>query len=480
MLPILQNNSSRQKIYNEWVKKSHQYFSKCKDEDFFSNKMHHIYFYCEVNDENVNRLNYELQEASKTKIINGVQETPKPICLHLNSGGGSVASENLFDVMIKMQRVPFCVITENNTCSAATMISLVAPYRLMIEHSMYLIHDMAGGSYEKSSNVIHSNHKYLQQWLTTYIPLLKERTKLTDEEINMFIKRDIYLDDKYCKRKGIIDRILKIPKVNTPNKYNDKNKYSNVHLSLSNLLKKTNLNHMYIDANNIKTESLSFTQDNISSISEARSLNDLCIILDKLFINDIKNINKKQLILHFLPYESEYSNPLDIMSLTYRIALLQKQIPVIAFIEGFQSLGQLGLILMCPIRIMITPSIISSYYTFSSYTSLSGSSAWAWKTIDVIKNTQFMMKQIKSFLKKHSDLPNIFYIELDKEIITLKPEDLLRYNIIHLSLQHNKKHLTTTDIVKYLNLNKMTAIYKNNKGTSRLNLSKSKTKSKRK
>jgi len=477
MLPILQNNSSRQKIYNEWVKKSHQYFSKCKDEDFFSDKMQHLYFYCEVNDDTVGRLTHELQEASKTTMVNGVQQTPKPICLHLNSAGGSVASENLFDVMIKTQRVPFCVITENTTASAATMISLLAPYRLMIEHSEYLIHDMAGGSYGKTSNVIQSQHQYLQQWISTYLPLIKERTKLTDEEIDMYIKRDILLDDKYCKRKGIIDRILKIPKINTPDKYNDKNKYSNVHLSLSNLLKKTNLNHMYIDATDIKTESLSFTHNDVHSISNVRSLNDLCIVLDKLFLNDIKSINKKQLILHFLPDESEYSNPLDVISLSYRLALLQKQIPVIAFIEGFQSLGQLGLILMCPIRIMITPSIISSYYTFSWAT---GSQGCGEKTIDVIKNAQFMMKQIKLLLKKHSDLPNIFYTELDKEIITLKPEDLLRYNVIHLSLQQNNKQLTTANIVKYLNLNKMTGVYKNTKTKAKTIPISNRVKSKRK
>ena len=145
-------------------------------------------------------------------------------------------------LIFSLLKIP-CLKSENNTASAATIISLLAPYRLMIEHSSYLIHDMSGLMYSKKSNSIHKNHRVMYEWLQNYIPLLRKRTNLTEDEIKLYIKRDLYLDDKYCKKKGIIDRILKFKKINTPDKYNNKNQFSNVFLSLPTLLKKTNFNH---------------------------------------------------------------------------------------------------------------------------------------------------------------------------------------------------------------------------------------------
>lgn len=448
MLPILQKNKT-DNIYKNWIKTSYDYFSKCKDEDFFSDKMTHLYFYGEVNDENVQELFSNLQEASKTQNINGVKKPPKPICLHLNSGGGLLSSSNLFNSMIKMQRTPFCVITENDTASAATIISLLAPYRLMIEHSSYLIHDMSNLMYSKKSNSIHKNHRVIYEWLQNYIPLLRKRTKLTEEEIKLYIKRDLYLDDKYCKKKGIIDRILKFKKINTPDKYNDKNQFSNVFLSLPTLLKKTNLNNIYIDPNSIDSDKLSFNQNDILNIEGVRSLNDLCIAIDKFFLAD--SSIKKQLILHFLPTEKEYSSPLRLINLCYRISLLQKKIPVIAFIEGYQTLETLGLILTCPIRIMVKPSVISSYLTFNQ----NGVAPFSWKVIDLIKNTEFILKQIKSFLKKNSKLPVDFYNNLDKEIITYSPNELKKYEVVHLILKDNNSNITKNELINYLDLNKV-------------------------
>jgi len=55
---------------------------------------------------------------------------------------------------------------------------------------------------------------------------------------------------------------------------------------------------------------------------------------------------------------------------------------------------------MCPIRIMLTPSIISSYFSISSQ----GSAGYGFKTIDILYNTTFKFKMITKFLKKFSKL----------------------------------------------------------------------------
>ena len=127
MLKILKSNISEDILYQNWVNESHKVFSKFSDDDFFSDKVQHLYFYSDINDESVDILQKLLMDASKTKLNNsGVHISPKPICLHLNSPGGFVTSTDVFYTLIQSQRVPLCVILETLTASAATFIALLA------------------------------------------------------------------------------------------------------------------------------------------------------------------------------------------------------------------------------------------------------------------------------------------------------------------------------------------------------------------
>jgi ATP-dependent protease ClpP protease subunit len=336
MIKILKSNISEDIIYQTWVKESYKVFSKFTDDDFFSDKVEHIYFYSGINDESVNTLQQLLMDASKTKVNNsGVHISPKPICLHLNSPGGYLVSTDIFYTLIQSQRVPLCVITETLTASAATFIQLLAPYRLIINYSEYLIHDAHGFNISKTANSIKSQYQNLNT-MVYYEKLLKKRTKLSDKEIKTFIERDLCIDSKYCLDKGIVDRILDLPKINNPNYYSN---YSNLQLNLSSFLKKTNLNHIYISDeifdNSPKVVNGSSSS---SSLQYCKSLYDLSILLDNLFL--IKKDNVKPIIIHFKPKVNfsiyANANPLELIQLNYRLALIQKRVPIIAFIEGKQ------------------------------------------------------------------------------------------------------------------------------------------------
>jgi len=444
------------KIYNNWIKESINVFSKWSDTDFFSDKGHHIYFYSDVNDNSVSSLQNLLKEASKTKIINNISFPPKPIIIHLNSHGGSVLSMNLFNTMIITQRVPICVIIEGLCASAATAIALLAPYRIMIDYSSYLIHDMTGFSYGKEQEKISINFQYIYQWRSNYISLLKDRTALSDEEIKKFISRDLLIDANYCLKNKIIDRILKFPKINNSAYYNKKD-YSDLSLNLDIFLKKTNLNHIYIDSDKIYNYNLVSSNDSSPTLLNAYNLVDLCMSLDTYILNQKNNIIKP-LLIHFKPSNSYSSDPLSVITLNYRLSLIQKKIPIIALIEGQQKLDNLGLILMCPIKIMMTPSIISS--DFSSISS--GSLGWGHKTIDVLFNTKYAIKNIIHFFKKFSKLPTRFYDELPNKIINLKPKDLLKYEIIDQVVNFREiTPLKLQNLVSYYDLNKLTSNYNN-------------------
>ena len=85
------------------------------------------------------------------------------------------------------------------------------------------------------------------------------------------------------------------------------------------------------------------------------------------------------------------------VSLNYRLAQIQKRIPIIAFIEGVQFFDTLSTIMMCPIRIMMKPSIIKSTFSFNDTT-------FGWKTIDVINNSLFEYNQVIKFYKEFTKL----------------------------------------------------------------------------
>jgi len=453
MIEILKNTISSDVIYDEWVRISKETFNKMSDSDLYSDKVQHIYFYSDVSNESVGNLQKLLMDASKTVVSESeVKSIPKPIVIHLCSPGGSDASTNIFNVFSQTQRLPLCVIVESMCASAATDLQLLAPYRVMIDYSEYLIHDAAGMTLGKMANTVKTK-TYAYTKMINYIELLRKRTKLTNDEIDKFISRDLFIDPNYCIKHGIIDRILRYPKINAPSYYSNS---SNLSLSIHNFLKKTNLNHIYIDSDEITANELITSTSFPTNLSEIKDLNQLCLELDNNFLRTDDNV--KPIVIHFRPqliwFLSKSNMVMWYNNLNYRLSLIQKKIPIIAFIEGSQSLDILGTILCCPIRIMMTPSIISSILTYSR-----DMKGFGWKVIDMIENTKFYMEKVVKYLKEKSKLPAKFYKDMRTKIINLSPETLLKYEIVHKVMKLHTRNMTTKNIIKYLHIDEMTNEY---------------------
>ena len=125
----------------------------------------------------------------------------------------------------------------------------------MIEYSDYLIHDGFGFSCGKASEKIEQSYQFDYYHIQNYLTLINLRTSLSESEITEFMNRDILVDYKYCLKKNIVDRILKFKNINSIEKYNKKN-YADLNLSLKVLLKKTNLNHIYIGNRDLSNEDI--------------------------------------------------------------------------------------------------------------------------------------------------------------------------------------------------------------------------------
>jgi len=182
-----------------------EFFEKLSDNDFFSNKLTHIYFNGKVEDKSVDKLIEDVRNANKT--IDNVK--PKPILIHINSKGGSVYDGMRFLSIFKISSVPIATIIDNYSFSSATFLSIHSPYRLMTKNSFCLLHyysitGMNGFKREK----IFSQVKEFENYFTNICEMYLKKTKFKKEELNELLQHDLYLNYKYCLEKGIVDRII--------------------------------------------------------------------------------------------------------------------------------------------------------------------------------------------------------------------------------------------------------------------------------
>lgn len=122
-------------------KLSVEFFDTLEDREFYGPRVQHVYFYSEVDDMTVKHFQEQLQFCQKSISSMGVEERPKPIVIHLNSPGGASDYGITMMNILREIRVPFAVIVDGYACSAATPMLVAAPYRVMNEGSLVLIHE---------------------------------------------------------------------------------------------------------------------------------------------------------------------------------------------------------------------------------------------------------------------------------------------------------------------------------------------------
>jgi len=186
-----------------------EYFKKLKDDDFFSDKLTHIYFNGIVEKITIDKLFEDVREANKTTEIHGKIIKPKPILIHINSTGGSVYEGMRILSIFKISSVPIATIIDNYSFSAATFLSVHSPYRIMTKNSFCLLHYYSVRTLNRfKRNELISNIKEYESYFNNIIDIYLNKTKLNKEELYELLQHDLYLDYKYCLEKGIVDRII--------------------------------------------------------------------------------------------------------------------------------------------------------------------------------------------------------------------------------------------------------------------------------
>ena len=131
------------------------FFSSLKDNDFYSDKLTHIYFTSYVSNESVDQLIKDINTANSLK-------NPKPILIHICSSGGSVIAGFRFLSVFKSSKMPIATIIDNYSCSAATFLSVSCPYRIMNKYSFCLLHEYSINGYinNKRAHLLNSIKEY--------------------------------------------------------------------------------------------------------------------------------------------------------------------------------------------------------------------------------------------------------------------------------------------------------------------------------
>jgi ATP-dependent protease ClpP protease subunit len=133
---------------------------------------------------------------------------PKPITLYITSNGGYVYQVFSAIDTIKSMKIPVHTICKGFVASAGTLLSLAGKKKYITENSYMLIHELRSGHWGKYTHLLESfnNSKELMEHIKSYY---LERTKMTSEELDEQLKKDVCWNAQICLEKGLVDEIIK-------------------------------------------------------------------------------------------------------------------------------------------------------------------------------------------------------------------------------------------------------------------------------
>ena len=169
-----------------------------------------IYFYAEINRENILKLNKSLRSLSNDLITtSNLQEsnTYPPIILHINSYGGSI-----FDGLAGLDEIINCkvevrTVVDGCCASSGTFLSVVGKERFINKHAFMLIHQLSSFMWGKYSE-FEDEKKNLDRLMKMIKEVYHEYTKIPEKKINEILKHDLWFDAETCLRYGLVDKTL--------------------------------------------------------------------------------------------------------------------------------------------------------------------------------------------------------------------------------------------------------------------------------
>lgn len=398
-------------------------FSAFRDEDFYSDRAQHVYFYSQVDQESVEILRNAIYTAARTKQAQpgqntGVRTSVKPIVIHIHSPGGDAYLGISMINWLRSISVPIAVIVDGYACSAATPLLVSAPYRVMHDQAFVLIHEVAetflSGTtvkYHESKFDAHVSDSIMETMRNIY----RKATKLTEEDLEELLNRDKFIASDTCKAKQIVDRVIKIDKQASINRWAA---YKNTDMvarqaSVANtgepMTWNSRFNHVY-----------QYSQNKDETKTE---LLRLIGPLDKLLQATTSN-TPRPLVLHAnmytFPARSSYY---DISSVMIRVAL--SPIPINSVIDSDIDILHALPCIMAHKRYMYKNANIQCHLVYEHH-----HKARSYYFHDINDNARLLQKNVIALLKQYTTLPQPVLDSMFLKRFVIKHDMALQYRLV--------------------------------------------------
>lgn len=377
-------------------------FEEMNDEDFFTDKLTHIYFNTDVNQTSVTNLIKEIEDANLDIILdNGAIIKPKPILIHISSPGGSLSEGMRLISVFALSSVPIATLVDNLSASAATFLSINSHYRLINKYAFSLIHNYSlVGFIDDKINQLKNTIKLLDITFNQIIERYERRTFLKKKQLLEILEHDLLLNADTCFKYGIVDRIIDIKKSN-------KKKIT------------TDLNIILNSKFNSIMVSCEKTTEKIDKILFTNNLAPVILFPRRYSCTQNKN-------------DSDYNknSPSIIKTLNIIPRILCLKCPVYAIIEGSISIDDLLPLLFCDhIYIFDYALIVSNILYYYNTTGIF--------LDDNLKNTTEIFKIIKDILKKKTNMSDIMIENINKKFSFINAKEAVKLKICNSVIDYN-------------------------------------------
>lgn len=377
-------------------------FEEMSDEDFFTDKLTHIYFNTEVNQKSVTDLIKKIEDANLDVILpSGAIIKPKPILLHISSPGGSLTEGMRLLSVFALSSVPIATLVDNISASAATFLSINSHYRLINKYAFSLIHNYSlVGMFDDKINQLKNTIKILDITFNQIIERYEKRTFLKREQLLKILEHDLLLNADICLKYGIVDRIINIK--------NKKKKKVNTDLDVL-LNSKFNSIMVSCEKTTEKIDNILFT-------------NNLAPVI--LFPRRYSCTYNKDDV------DFDKTSPSIIKTLNIIPRILCLKCPVYAIIEGSISIDDLLPLLFCDHIYIFDYALIVSNILYY-YNSM------GFFVEDNLRNTQQIFKIIKDILKEKTNMPEDMINDINKKFSFIDAKKAVELKICNSIIDYN-------------------------------------------
>jgi ATP-dependent protease ClpP protease subunit len=379
-------------------------FEDMSDEDFFSDKLTHIYFNEEVTQDSVSDLIKEIEDANLDQILpSGAIIKPKPILIHISSFGGDLIEGMRMLSVFALSSVPIATIVDNVSASAATFLSINSHYRLINKYAFSLIHNYSlVGDFNDRINDLKQSIKITDIHFDQIIERYEKRTFLKRKQLLKILEHDIFFNANICLKYGLVDRIIDIKK-----------KVNKKFTTDLNLILNTKFNSIMVSCEK--------SMEAIDNILFSNNLAPVILFPRRYNCNGKYNENDSA---------PNKSKPSIIKTLNIIPRILCLKCPVYAIIEGSISIDDLLPLLFCDhIYIFDYALIVSNILYYYSPTGIF--------IEDHLRNTKEIFKIIKTILKEKTNMPDDMINDINKKFTFINAKKAVELKICNSVIDYN-------------------------------------------